>query len=130
MRIPEGSGNKFPRKKLVVKADAHRNHAESLELGVTLAQQNPDASVAVIEAAWGAAYHWISYGCIQKHQQHRDKHQGLAAYLDSLEERSMAQAWRSFEGLRQSGFYGNQAGAKEVQKALELLKDVRTWATT
>jgi hypothetical protein len=34
------------------------------------------ASVAIIENAWGAAYHWISYGCIQKHQQHRDKHQG------------------------------------------------------
>lgn len=34
-----------------MRADAHRRHAESLEPGVTLAQQNPDASVAVIEAA-------------------------------------------------------------------------------
>lgn len=50
-----------------MRVDAHRRHAESLELGMTLAQQNPDASVAVIESAWGAAYHWISYGCIQKY---------------------------------------------------------------
>lgn len=113
-----------------MRVDAHRRHAESLELGMTLAQQNPDASVAVIESAWGAAYHWISYGCIQKYQQHRDKHQGLAAYLDGLSESSTAQSWRNFEDLRQSGFYGNHAGDEEVKKALKLLNDIRTWATT
>jgi hypothetical protein len=113
-----------------MKADGHRRHAESLELGVTLAQQNPNASVALIEAAWGAAYHWIGYGCIQKHQQHRDKHQGLASYLDGLGEHTAAQLWRSFEDLRQSGFYGNHAGDEEVQKALLLLENIRTWAIT
>lgn len=113
-----------------MKADAHRQHAESLEQGINLMQSNLSTSVAIIESAWGGAYHWISYGCIQKHQQHRDKHQGLAAYLVKLGEQEVAEWWRNFEDLRQGGFYGSHAGANEVQKVLKLLEQVRTWATT
>ena len=62
-----------------MKADAHRRHAESLERAIALARPDPMTAVAIIENAWGAAYHWISYGCMHKYQQHRDKHQGLTA---------------------------------------------------
>lgn len=113
-----------------MKADRHRNNAEDLERATALTKQNPDTAVSTIESAWGAAYHWISYGCIQKYQQHRDKHQGLAAYLGNLGEQEIAQKWRDFENLRQAGFYGTHAEPEEVQKALKLLEDIRTWATT
>ena len=113
-----------------MKADAHRRHAESLERAIALASPDPTTSVAILEIAWGAAYHWISYGCVQKYQQHRDKHQGLTAYLVGLGEQRLAQWWRNFEALRQAGFYGNQAGESEVQEALDLLERIRTWATT
>ena len=63
-----------------MKADAHRLHAESLERAIALARPDPMTAVAIIENAWGAAYHWISYGCVQKYQQHRD----LASGLDRL----------------------------------------------
>lgn len=43
-----------------MKADAHRRHAESLERAIALSLQDPATSVAIIENAWGAAYHWIS----------------------------------------------------------------------
>jgi hypothetical protein len=95
-----------------MKADAHRRHAESLERAIALAKSDPATSVAIIENAWGAAYHWMSYGCIRKYQQH------------------LAQWWRNFEDVRQAGFYGNQAGESEVQEALDLLERIRTWATT
>ena len=49
--------------------------------GVKADHQN---GAAIIENAWGAAYHWISYGCIRKYQQRRDKHQGLTTYLVGL----------------------------------------------
>lgn len=111
-----------------MQADAHRHHAESLERTVTLAQQDPSTSVGIIESTWAAAYHWLCYGCIKRHRQHRDKHQGLAAYFDSLGERTAAQWWRELEDLRLAGFYGNKAGSKEVQKALDLLALVRAWA--
>ena len=75
-------------------------------------------------------YHWISYGCVQKYQQHRDKHQGLTAYLVGLGEQRLAQWWRNFEDLRQAGFYGKQAGESEVQEAFDLLERIRTWATS
>jgi hypothetical protein len=60
-----------------MKADGHRRHAESLERAIALARPDPTTSVAIIENAWGAAYHWMSYGCIQKYQQHRDLAPGL-----------------------------------------------------
>ncbi len=53
-----------------MKADAHHRHAESLERAIALARPDPTTSVAIIENSWGAAYHWISYGCIQKYRQH------------------------------------------------------------
>ncbi len=113
-----------------MKADAHRRHAESLERAIALVRQDPATSVAIIENAWGAAYHWIGYGCLQKHQQHRDRHQGLTAYLVGLGEPLLAQWWRNFEDVRQAGFYGNQISESEVQEALDLLGRIRTWATT
>ncbi len=67
---------------------------------------------------------------MQKYQQHRDKHQGLTAYLVGLGEQRLAQWWRNFEDIRQAGFYGNQAGESEVQEALALLECICTWATT
>ncbi len=49
-----------------MKAEAHRRLASSLERAIALASADPTTSVAILENAWGAAYHWISYGCIQK----------------------------------------------------------------
>ena len=112
-----------------MKADAHRKHAESFERTITLAQQDPETSVGIIENAWGAAYHWTCYGCIQKYQQHRDEDEGLAACLESLDEQELAQWWRDIEDLRQAGFFDNRTGANEVQGMLELLENIRTWAT-
>ena len=106
-----------------MKADAHRRPTSSLERAIALARPDPTTSVAIIENAWGAAYHWISYGCVQKYQQHRDKHQGLTAYLVGLGEQHLAQWWRYFEDLR-------QAGESEVQEALDLLERIRMWTTT
>ena len=55
-----------------MKADAHRHHAESLERAIALAHPDLTTSVAIIEIAWGAAYHWISHGWIYMYRQHRD----------------------------------------------------------
>ena len=43
-----------------MKADAHRRHAESLERAIALARPDPITSVAIIENAWGATYHWLA----------------------------------------------------------------------
>ena len=63
-----------------MKADANRRPASSLERAIALALPDPTTSVAMLENAWGGAYHWIGYGYIQKYQQQRARHQGLTAY--------------------------------------------------
>ena len=55
-----------------MKAVAHRRPDSSLERAITLALHDPTTSVAMLENAWGAAYHWIGYEYIQKYQQQRD----------------------------------------------------------
>lgn len=41
-----------------MKADAHPRPASSLERAIALALHDPTTSVAVLENAWGVAYHW------------------------------------------------------------------------
>lgn len=76
--------------------------AESLERAIAPAKSDPTTPFTIIENALGSDYHWISYGCIRKYQQHRDKHQGLIAYLVGLDEQRLAQWWRNFEDVRQA----------------------------
>ena len=63
-----------------MKANAHRRLASSLERAIALARPDPTTSVAILENPLGAAYNWMSYGCMQKYLQHRD----LAPGLDCL----------------------------------------------
>jgi hypothetical protein len=95
-----------------MKADAQHRPASSLERAIALARPDPTTSVALLENAWGAAYHWISYGCIQKYQQRRDKHQALTVHLVGLGEQHLAQWSRNFEDLRQAGFYSKPSRRK------------------
>ncbi|SRR5579884_793659 len=108
----------------------HRLAAEDLEYIISTLQSNPRAGRTIIENAWGAAFHWIAYGCQQKHQQHRENHQGLVAYLRGLGEADAATLWSTIEYIRQGGWYGTKSGMSEIQEALNILGQVRTWATT
>ena len=78
-----------------MKAVAHRRSASSLERAIALALPDPTTSVAMLENAWGAAYHWIGYGYIQKYQQQRDP----APELDRLSRGS----WGSYAWLDGGG---------------------------
>jgi hypothetical protein len=42
----------------------------------------------------------------------------------------MADRWGALDRVRQGGWYGGQTTAEAVQEALDLLGEIRTWATT
>ncbi len=111
-------------------ADSHRQAAENNEATIVHIQAIPYASRIVIEAAWGAGLHWIAYGCQRKYQRHRDKHQGLVAYLKGLNEPDVADWWNELEHVRQGGWYGTVTGPIPAQSALDLLAKIRAWATS
>jgi len=53
-------------------AEAHRQAAEDIEKTILPLQTASYAARVVIEGAWGAAFHWIAFGCETKHQNHQE----------------------------------------------------------
>jgi hypothetical protein len=110
--------------------DGHRQAAEDIEAVAKALQANPRAGRVVIESCWGAAFHWIAYGCQRKHAGHQDSHARMISYLRGLGEPGVAGWWERLDNIRQGGWYGNQPYPGDVQKALDLLEEIHTWAQT
>src|SRR5579884_115389 len=112
-------------------APAHRQAAEDIEADVVALQTQPHESRLAIEGCWGAAFHWIAYGCETKHGQHRESHIRLGAFLrNDVGEPAIADWWDELERLRQGGWYGGQFDETRLQRALTVLGEVRSWATS
>jgi hypothetical protein len=52
----------------------------------------------------------------------------MGSYLRQLGEPTIATAWEQLDNARQGGWYGQHADPTDVQKALTLLSEIRTWA--
>ena len=62
-------------------AESHRQAAEDIERTILPLLRSPHAACVVIEGAWGAAYHWIAFGCETKHLIHQESHTRLGTFL-------------------------------------------------
>jgi hypothetical protein len=109
-------------------ADAHRQAAEDIEKTIVSLQTAPYAARVVIESAWGAAFHWIAFGCQTKHQRHQESHSRLGTFLRSQGEAAVADWWEDLDRLRQGGWYGGGIEPERVQRALDLLEKIHIWA--
>jgi len=111
-------------------AENHRKAAESIEKGVAKLQPDADPTMGrlAIEAAWGAAFHWIAFGCETRHHQHKNNHTRLGRFLRDLGEENAAGLWERLDARRQGGWYGGEPEPAEVQSALALLEQIRSWA--
>jgi len=94
-------------------AGAHQQAAEDNEKTILPLQVASYAARVVIEGAWGAAFHWIAFGCEAKHQSHQESHARLGTFLR-----------RQGEG----GWYGGSPEPERVQRALDLLERIHMWA--
>jgi hypothetical protein len=70
--------------------DGHRQAAEDIEATIAMLQADPRFGRVVIESSWGAAFHWIAYGCERKHSDHHDSHSRMVSYLHRLGESAVA----------------------------------------
>jgi len=72
-------------------ADAHRQAAEDIERAITGLgdpHAKPYLGRSIIEMYWGASFHWIAYGCQQKHGKHKENHTKLVSYVPARPGRS------------------------------------------
>ena len=111
-------------------AEDHRKAAEDIEVVLAPLHPIPRADRVIIESAWGAAFHWIAYSCETKHHQHQESHAKLVSFLRSLGEIAAADWWATLERFRQGGWYGKNTDPAAAQKALAVLDQIRTWAST
>jgi hypothetical protein len=114
-------------------ADAHRqaaldNEQAIADLGDPAAK--PYIRRGLIELYWGAAFHWIAYGCQQKHGKHKENHTKLVSYLRDLGEQAMSDKWNRLDDVRRGGWYGHQVSEANVQAAQSYWQDIKTWANT
>lgn len=109
-------------------AEGHRQAAEDIEKTIIPLQTIPHAARVIIEGTWGAAFHWIAFGCATKHKTHQESHARLASFLRRLEEKEVAAWWESLDKVRQGGWYGKGTDHDSVNLAIDLLERVRIWA--
>jgi|SRR5260221_8804116 hypothetical protein len=114
-----------------MRADAHRDHALQFEHAITVLGDpvaDPYVSISLIENYWAAGFHWIAYGCQQKHGKHKENHTQLGRYLRDLSEPAMAAAWDRLENTRQGAMYAYNAGPTNVSDARADWEEIRQWA--
>jgi hypothetical protein len=109
-------------------AEAHRRASEDIESSILLLRSNEKAARVIIESAWGAAFHWIAFGCETKHHRHQESHARLGRFLRGLGEVAVAEWWEQIDNVRQGGWYGGHTDQDNVQEALALLEHIRLWA--
>ena|SRR5215469_10870171 len=109
-------------------AEAHRQAAEDIEKTILPLQATSYAARVVIEGAWGAAFHWIAFGCETKHQSHQESHARLGTSLRHQGESSVAEWWENIDRIRQGGWYGGSPEPARVQGALDILRRIHVWA--
>src|SRR5260370_19875447 len=83
--------------------EAPRQAGEDIEQTILPLQTASYAARVVIEGAWGAAFHWIAFGCETKHQSHRESHARLGTFLRQQGEGTVAECWENLDQVRQVG---------------------------
>src|SRR5260370_33615816 len=95
-------------------AEGHQQAAEDIEKTILPLQTSSYAARVVIEGAWGAAFHWIAFGCETKHQSHRESHARLGTFLRHQGEGAVAERWADIDRIRQGGWYGGGDWTEQV----------------
>ncbi|HLY30340.1 MAG TPA: hypothetical protein VKQ36_04900 [Ktedonobacterales bacterium] len=113
--------------------DAHRQAALDMEQTIaTLGDPavHPYISRLLIEAYWGASFHWIAVGCQEKHGKHKENHTQLAKFLRDQNEDTIAAIWDRLDERRRAGWYGHQTAPTDIAAAEQWWQDIKGWATT
>lgn len=103
--------------------DAEKHLQRAREIDATLAKVHPDEAdvAAVVELAYGAAHQYAAAYLLRQHDDHHDKHQGVARALEQRGRLEAAEAFQRLTVLRAGRWYGGKGNGKVIRECLELL---------
>lgn len=101
--VQSGESRYECKKGRIMLVETHRRAAEDIEKTILPLQATSYAARVIIEGAWGAAFHWIAFGCETKHQSHQESHARLGTFLRRQGEEAVAEWWEEIDRVRQGG---------------------------
>jgi hypothetical protein len=112
-----------------MRGEKHLQNARELEASIQeLAKLDPDEHIRlIVEGAFGAAHHYIAYGCDSKHGVHSDKHEGVSAMLRRLGHERISETFERLDTIRHGRFYGGKRNGEIVEEILRLLEQIKGW---
>jgi hypothetical protein len=112
-----------------MRGEKHLQNARELEVSIReLAKLDPDKHIRlIVEGAFGAAHHYIAYGCDLKHGVHSDKHEGVPAMLRRLGREEISKIFERLDTIRHGRFYGSKRNGEIVEEILQLLENLKRW---
>ncbi|MFA5772592.1 MAG: hypothetical protein WC974_07670 [Thermoplasmata archaeon] len=113
-----------------MKKEDHFHKADSIKKSIErLINGHTDEDVAaVVELAYGAAQHLISYGMEKKYKLHKDTHTGMASQLRDRGEDNIAIMFEKLETYRQGRWYGGKGDGEIIKACLKIIEDIERWA--
>lgn len=113
-----------------MRSDGHLRNARELEASVReLAGLDPDKHIRlIVEGAFGAAHHYIAYGCDSKHGTHSDKHEGVPTILRRFGHSEIAKIFERLDTIRHGRFYGGKGNSETIGEILHLLDRIKEWS--
>ena len=112
-----------------MKAEGHLRKAKAFEDRARLGKEAWEAP-SVIEDILDATVHYIAYGILARYNTDIDAHRRQKRFLTSNDETRALNAFESIERFRISSVYGKGWNGERVEKAFELLEEVKDWSST
>ena len=112
-----------------MKAEGHLRKAVAFEDRARLGKEDWEAP-SVIEDIFVAAVHYIANGIQARYDVDIDAHRKQKRFLTLNDETGALNAFESIERFRISSVYGKGWNGDRIEKAFELLEEVKDWSST
>lgn len=112
-----------------MKGERHYEKAEEIMESIyQLAEDDGKHVVSIVELCYGAAQHYIAYGCEKKYGRHFDTHAGMPRLLREMGEDDIAIAFEQIDTFRHGRWYGSKGNGRIVRECLKIIKQIKEWA--
>lgn len=112
-------------------AEGHLHKSQEIEGSLRKLLPDPKGEnvVALVELAYGVLQHLIAFGMEKKFSLHLDTHVGLPRELRKYGVGNIAMLFEELDTFRAGRWYGSKGNGEVVKRCLEVIDEIKDWAT-